>query len=92
MHRIHVSWKERIFERKGWLDRDGLSPILEPGMRVELSPVCPLWIGGAKYGTVQQVTKDWTVVVKMDEPRVRRLQRFTDHTQLTVRESLPENE
>jgi hypothetical protein len=87
-----VSWKERIFERKGWLDRDSLSPILEPGMRAELSPVCPLWIGGAKHGTVQQVTKDWTVVVKMDEPRVRRLQRFTDHTQLTVRESLPENE
>jgi hypothetical protein len=84
-------WKERIPERKGWLDRDTLSPAMRPGMHVELSPLCPLWVRGAKYGTIQQVTKDWTVVVKMDDPRVRRLQRFTDHTQLTVRESPAES-
>lgn len=85
-------WHERHLERSGWLDLDTLTPIFEPGMRVELSPLCPLWGRGAKYGTIRQVTKDWTVLVKMDDPRVRRLQRFTDHTQLTVREPPRSNE
>lgn len=85
-------WGERHPERSGWLDRDTLTPILEVGMRVELSPLCQLWQRGARYGTVRQVTKDWTVVVKMDDPKARRLQRFTDHTQLTLREPQPSND
>jgi hypothetical protein len=86
-----TTWHERRPERSGWLDRDTLTPILEPGMRVELSSLCPLWQRGAKHGTIRKVTKNWAVVVKMDDPRVRRLQHFTDHTQLTRRESAPEN-
>jgi hypothetical protein len=85
-------WHERHPERSGWLDRENLTPIFEAGMRVELSPLCPLWGRGAKRGTIRQVTKDWTVIVKMDDPRVRRLQRFTDHTQLTMRESPQSND
>jgi hypothetical protein len=84
-----VTWGERQPERSGWLDRDTLTPILQPGMRVELSPTCALWGSGAKHGTIRDVTKDWTVVVKMDDRRVRKLQRFRDHTQLTLREPPP---
>jgi hypothetical protein len=85
-----LTWGEQHPDRSGWLDRDTLSPIMQPGMRVELSPTCALWGSGAKHGTVRDVTKDWTVVVKMDDRRVRKLQRFDDHTQLTLRESPPD--
>jgi hypothetical protein len=79
-----IYWQTTIHERSGWYDRDTLSPIMKPGMRVELSTRCPLWQQGAKYGTIRQVTKDWTVIVKMDDPDVRNLQCFTDHTLLAV--------
>jgi hypothetical protein len=75
-------WYERIPERSGWLDLETLTPIWQPGTRVELSPTCTLWQQGHGRGTVRQVTKDWTVVVKLDAPEVRQLQRFTDHTLL----------
>lgn len=87
-----ITWHERHLERSGWLDRDTLTPIMTPGMRVELSPLCPLWQQGATHGTIREITKNWTVVVKMDDPGVRRLQRFTDHTQLRVRESQLDNQ
>ncbi|TMQ13971.1 MAG: hypothetical protein E6J90_16490 [Deltaproteobacteria bacterium] len=75
-------WYERIPERSGWLDLETLTPIWQPGTRVELSPTCSLWQQGYQRGTVRQVTKDWTVIVKLDAPEVRQLQRFTDHTLL----------
>jgi hypothetical protein len=79
-------WRERVRERSGWLDVETLTPIWERGMRVELSPTCDLWMRGQAYrrGTVRQVTMDWTVVVKMDAPDIRELQRFTDYTALKL--------
>jgi len=46
------------------------------GLRVELSPACDLWMRGAKFGTVVDV-KQGLLVVRMDHPQVKRLQRFT---------------
>lgn len=44
------------------------------GDRVELSPATDLWMRGAKYGTVSEVTWDNRVAIRMDHKSVRRLQ------------------
>ena len=46
------------------------------GRRVELHPGCDLWMRGAKFGIVKGV-KDGVLLVRMDSPRVRQLQRLT---------------
>lgn len=46
------------------------------GARVELHPACDLWMRGARFGTVRAV-KDGILLVRMDNPRIRKLQRFT---------------
>ena len=43
------------------------------GQRVELSPACDLWMMGARFGTVRKIVNG-RVCVKMDNPRVRKLQ------------------
>jgi hypothetical protein len=48
------------------------------GMRIELSPHLDLWMRGARFGTVRIVTgltprSAPCVVVRMDNPRIRRL-------------------
>lgn len=50
------------------------------GCRVVLSPACDLWARGARYGTISGAEIDChgreVVIVKMDHPQVKRLQRF----------------
>lgn len=46
------------------------------GKRIEIPPHYDLWMRGARYGTVKNITRDGqTVLVKMDHPQVRRLVR-----------------
>lgn len=42
------------------------------GHRVELHPGCDLWMRGAKFGVVRDVTGT-TAKIKMDHPQVRNL-------------------
>lgn len=57
------------------------------GCRVALSPACDLWMRGARYGTIRGAEVDChgreVVIVEMDHPQVRRLQRFFP-TYLTI--------
>ena len=50
------------------------------GCRVMLSPACDLWMRGARFGTIQGAEIDAhgreVVIVRMDHPQVKRLQRF----------------
>ena len=45
-----------------------------------LSPACDLWMRGARFGTIQGAEIDAhgreVVIVRMDHPQVKRLQRF----------------
>jgi hypothetical protein len=59
---------------------DGTQVCIEAGSRVELSPGCDLWARGARFGSVKRIELDKhgreVVIVKMDHPSVKRLQRF----------------
>lgn len=59
---------------------DGTQVRIVRGSRVELSPACDLWARGARFGTVRRMEIDEhgreVVIVKMDHPSVKRLQRF----------------
>ena len=59
---------------------DGTQVCVKSGTRVELSPACDLWARGAQFGTVTGIELDEhgreIVIVKMDHPQVKRLQRF----------------
>lgn len=46
------------------------------GAHVELHPGCDLWMRGARFGTISRVDGDH-ILVRMDHPQVRELQRFT---------------
>ena len=49
--------------------------------RVEIAPYHDLWMRGAKYGTIVRYdTKSEVAVVRMDNRRVRRLQRMRPET------------
>lgn len=53
--------------------------IINIGSRIELAPHCDLWMRGAKYGTVTRITGTddaARVHVRMDNPRVRKIQRL----------------
>lgn len=52
------------------------SPDPRVGKRVEIHPACDLWMRGARFGTVTAV-KDGVLLVRMDNARVRKLQRLT---------------
>lgn len=49
--------------------------VWQPGARVEIHPGCDLWMRGAKYGTVTDMDGE-VVLVRMDHPQVRKVQRF----------------
>lgn len=50
------------------------------GTRVQISPHLDLWVRGARYGTIVRGVLDChgrqVIVVRMDHPKVRKLQRF----------------
>lgn len=50
------------------------------GSRVQISPSFDLWVRGARYGTIKGAELDKhgreIVIVRMDHPQVRKLQRF----------------
>lgn len=57
------------------------------GTRVELSPSLDLWMRGARYGTIRNVTRtaERTIAtVAIDHPQVKRLQKI-DVTNLSAR-------
>lgn len=59
---------------------DGTMVYVEQDDRVELSPGCDLWARGARFGTIWGIELDEhgreVILVKMDHPSVKRLQRF----------------
>lgn len=55
------------------IKRDYKRPLI--GVRVELSPSHDLWMRGAKFGKIHSVIDAKTVRVRMDNTRVRKLQR-----------------
>lgn len=54
------------------------------GARVEISPHFDLWMRGARFGVVRKIESSGIVVVKMDHPQVRKLQRFVNVNDLRL--------
>lgn len=46
------------------------------GKRVELHPGCDLWMRGARFGEITNVSADGVVSVKMDHKQVKRIQKL----------------
>jgi len=44
--------------------------------RIEIHPRFDLWMRGAQYGRIHKVNTDGSIMIRMDNPRVRRLQRM----------------
>lgn len=75
---VEIAYQGRFYY--GWITLFGV------GSRVELSPGCDLWMRGARFGTVDRIDeKRRVILVKMDHPSVKRLQRFVNPLDLVAR-------